>query len=310
MFDLIDVFYESPVLWALIVLIVLTGLASRYWSQAFIFPIQVKLKENGEQITKLHTVFENFGHTIHNFDGKMRKQLESVESKVSHLSADLGEARREAHDIVKHVDSLEAKTVAAAAKVDAIKNQVDEEACELKRIDDEIRGSMGMVNSTDRQIDHLEHEIHCLDYQDLHKAGDYDSRRSAIAELESADRKIERLMDETIQIEAGYRRRCASERNGATLAEEYEEHHRKLIDASQHIFYDVRKYLSRAAIRAMEVEEEQIDWSRGELFANTASDDAAKAYHQEVKDYFIKLKEAISRSLKDMAAPRIWMAIK
>jgi hypothetical protein len=270
----------------------------------------MKLRESGEQITKLHTVFENLGHTIHSVEGKMRKQLESVESKVSYLSVDLGEARREAHDIVKHVDSLEAKTVAAATDADAIKNRVDEAACALKRIDDEIKDNMGMVNSTDRQIDHVEREVHCLEYHDHYKAGDYDSRSVATAELESADRKIERLMDETIQIEAGYRRRCVSERNGATLAEEYEEHHRKLIDAAQHIFFDVKKYLSRAAIRAMEVEEEQIDWSRGELFANTASDDAAKAYHQEVKDYFIKLKEAITKSLSEMAAPRIWMAIK
>ena len=165
MFNMMDVFYEEQILWALIVMIVLTALASRYWSHTFISPIQEKLKEHGEQIAKLHKVSENLGHTVHSFEGKVQKQLDSVECAVSHLGGDVGKVRREASDLEKHVNNLEAKADVTATKIDAVKQQVDEDVCELKRIDDQIKDGMGRVNNHARQIDHLEHEVHYLEHE-------------------------------------------------------------------------------------------------------------------------------------------------
>ena len=85
------------------------------------------------------------------------------------------------------------------------------------------------------------------------------------------------------------------------LDPECEEQYRKLVDAAQNIFGDVRIHLPRAAILAMELEAEQLDWSKGELFTNTGSSEAVKAYHQQVKNYLIKLKGAISRCLHEIA---------
>ncbi len=165
MFNMMDVLYEEQVFWALIVMAVLAAIAARHWSAAFITPIQEKLKESGEQLAKLQKVSENLGHTLHNFEDKMQKQVGSFESAVSHLSCDVGKVRREATDLGSHVNNLEAKADVTAQKIDAIKRQLDDEACELKRIDDQIKDSMGKADSNARQIDHLEHEVHVLGHE-------------------------------------------------------------------------------------------------------------------------------------------------
>jgi peptidoglycan hydrolase CwlO-like protein len=158
-------FMDEEAMWFLVLMVVLAGFAARYWSNVFVSPIQEKLKESGEQFAKLQKVSENLGHTIHNFEDKMQKQLGSFESAVSHLSCDVGKVRRETQDLEKHVNNLEAKADVTAAKIDAIKHQLDDEVCELKRIDDQIKDSMGKVDSNARQIDHLEHEVHYLGHE-------------------------------------------------------------------------------------------------------------------------------------------------
>jgi outer membrane protein OmpA-like peptidoglycan-associated protein len=367
--------FNETALWGLLVMLMLTGFASRFWTTAR--SIQVKLTEGGERVAKLQGVLESVGHTVQNLGDRTQKKLESVESNVARLIGTVGEVRREAHKIEKHVDSLETKSAVVTTKVSTMKLQVDTEVDELHRIADQIMNASGSIDRTSRQVDHLEHEVHSVglvkrfadqvknklgvvdrtarqidhleheihglekahrlelqriadqlksnrggvernarhidhlehevlglhgpEKHDGYKWGDHDSRRRAIAELQSADRKIEKLMDETIQIEAGHRIIYIPERDALEMAQEYEEHHRKLIDAAQDIFRDIRKYLAPTAVQAMEAKNEQIDWSRGELFANTSSSEAARAYHQQVRDYLIKLKEAISRSLHEIA---------
>jgi hypothetical protein len=183
---------------------------------------------------------------------------------------------------------------------------------ELQRIDSRLKAGMTRVVRNTRHINDIEQglrwfELHDAEHHGHNGNGHYDGRSRAIAELESADRKIENLMDETIQIEAGYLGHYARALNSIPAlngipSQEYEEHHRKLIDTAQHIFRDVKKYLTPAAVKDMEVEGEQVDWSRGELFANPTNLEAARAYHQQVKDYFIKLKEAVTSSLHELAA--------
>jgi hypothetical protein len=362
MFELFD----DSLFGVLLVMLVLTGIAARYWNWRGPLNSSARqtLMANREQATKLQEVFEGLGHGLHNFEGKMRRQLASVEGTLARVSSDLGKVRQGAHAIEKHVGKLEVRSDVAASKLDAISHQVDVDAGALKRIGDQNRDSIGVVNINTLQIDHLEHEVHHLEHEvhvlklkridakvkssvgkvdsnarqidhieqevkgllkheltglkqelqgllrhevrglehpDHYKNGDYENRRRAIAELESANRKIENLMDETIQVEAGYQTHYSWDRNGGLNgmppAQEFEEHHRKLIDAAQHIFRDVRKHLNRAAVQDMELAAQQIDWSRGELFANPASPEVARAYHQHVKEYFISLKEAISSSL-------------
>jgi outer membrane protein OmpA-like peptidoglycan-associated protein/uncharacterized protein YoxC len=350
----VDVLRIGPLLldksaWGVIAMTILSGLAIGYWRTAR--SIKETLKKSGEQVASLHTVFENLRHASHTLEGKMQR-LESMESNVARLSGAVDTARREAHDVEKHVDSLATKSDIAATEVAAIKHRVDTGDADLKRIDDqikdttdrgdraarhikrlehdvhdresvkrtqltnnnigwalkriaaEVKSNASGIARDGRHIEHLEHEVHGFQGPKNHEGStrdDFDSRRRATAELESADRKIETLMGETIQIEAGYQNGDASASNGTQLAQQLEEHHRKLIEAAQQIFRDVRKYLGRPAIQAMEVQDEQLDWSRGELFANAASPEAAMAYHQQVKDYFIKLREVTSRRLHEIA---------
>lgn len=366
MFELFD----DSLFGLLLVMLVLTALATRFWNWNWLWSaplsasVRQKLTAHQGQAAKLQVVFEDLGHSLQSFEGKMRKQIAAVENKLKDLSGDLGKVRQETHGIEKHVGKLEVKTDIAATKLVDVKHQVDVDAgalkqigvqnkssidlvdsntfqmvhlehevhhlehaihgIKLKQMDDKVKSSLGKVNSNARQIGHIEdevkgllkhelsdlkkelhgllkHEVHGLEHPDHYKNGDYESRRRAVAELESANRKIENLMDETIQVEAGYQNHYSWDLNGGLNgtppAQEYEEHHRKLIDAAQHIFRDVRKHLNRTAIQDMELASKQIDWSRGELFANPASPEVARAYHQHVKEYFISLKEAISGSL-------------
>jgi chromosome segregation ATPase len=209
------------------------------------------------------------------------------------------------------------KVLSNSLQIDHLEHEVHD--LELRRLDDGLKSNTGRVISNTRHIGHIEHEVKSLLRNELkglrqelqaighgnghgngHSNGDYDMRRRAITELETADRKIEKLMAETIQYEAGYFGQSSWQVNGAASSQEHEEHHRKLLDTAQHIFRDVRKYLTRTAVQDMEVEGDQIDWSRGELFANPGSPEAVRAYHLQVKDYFIKLKEAISGSLHEI----------
>ena len=304
-----------------------------------------KLKEGKEHAVELQDVFGNLGHTIRNLEEKLRKQLEAVEKKAVQLTTDGKLARHAVRDAQKRAGKLAVTTDVFIARLGGVEHYVDAEISKLKQIAAQTKDNIGLTDANAEKIDHLTHEVHHLEHEahhielqqidnrfkagmtrvirELHDAGwgpdhngngnghngngHYDGRSRAIAELESADRKIENLMDETIQIEAGYLGHYSRALNSLPAlngmpSQEYEEHHRKLIDTAQHIFRDVKKYLTHNAVKDMDVEGEQVDWSRGELFANPTSLEAARAYHQQVKDYFIKLKEAITSSLHELAA--------
>lgn len=157
-----DLFNESLFL-ALIVMAALTVIASRFWRNPLTSSVKIKLKESEAQVAKLQKTAENLGRSIQNLESKMQKQLEAVEGKVAHISSDVGVAKREAHDIEKHVGTLEAKADVAVSKADAIKHQVEAEAGELKRIDDQIKDSMGKVKANAQHIKYLEDEVHDLE---------------------------------------------------------------------------------------------------------------------------------------------------
>lgn len=360
MFELLDDSFFGVIL----IMLLLTGIAARYWSQPVSASSQRRLTAHKEHTAKLHAAFEDLSRGLYGFEGKMRKQFEMLEGKLTSMSEDVDKTRRETHDIDKHVGRIEVKSAATTTKLDALKHQADLDAGELKRIgnqnqstiglvnqnaqltdhitydvhhieheaqnmklrrmDEKVKSGIGKVDSNARQIGHIEqevkgllkhelsdlkrelhgmlrNEVHGLEHPDHYRNGDYENRRKAITELESANRKIENLMDETIQVEAGYQTHYSWDwnggLNGTPPAQEYEEHHRKLIDTAQHIYRDVRRHLNRAAVQDMEAASQKIDWNRGELFANPASPEVARAYHQAVKEYFVALKSAIASSM-------------
>jgi chromosome segregation ATPase len=157
-----ELFNESLFL-VLILMLVLTGIATRFWRNPLPSSLRVKLSESEAHVAKLQKLSEGLGRTIQNLETKMQKQLDAVESKVASLSSDVGAAIRETHDIEKHVGSLEAKTDVASTKVEAIKHQVDAEVGELKRIDDQIKDNMGKGKTNALHIQYLEDEVHGLE---------------------------------------------------------------------------------------------------------------------------------------------------
>ena len=243
----------------------------------------------------------------------LRQRFDKVEIKAGVIPPKVENLKQQVDELIGKVTLIDAQNKENASQINGNTVQIDHlkhavhhieremHQHELKQLDNKLKIGLGRVVRNTRQIDHIEQEVESLirhdDYHH-HSNGDYDGRSRAIAELESADRKIENLMDETIQIEAGHMGLPRS-LNGMS-GQEFEEHHRKLIDAAQHIFRDIRKYLTRSAIQDMEVAGEQIDWTRGELFANPTSAEASRAYHQHVKEYFIKLKDAITSSLHEI----------
>jgi chromosome segregation ATPase len=153
---------SEPVVWLMIVITFLTVFVARYWSNPVTASVQQKLREAEDQVTKLQKAAESFSRTVRDIEAKFEKQLEVVSNKVAHLSGDVGEVRRETHDIDKHVDSLEAKTEVAASKVDAVMHQVDVEVSELKRIDDQVKDNLGKVKTNTLHIQYLEDEVRGL----------------------------------------------------------------------------------------------------------------------------------------------------
>jgi chromosome segregation ATPase len=153
---------NEPIVWLMIVVTVLTVFVARYWSHPVTASVQQKLREAEDQVAKLQKAAEVFGRTVREIEAKFEKQIETISGKVAHLSGDVGEVRREAHDIDKHVDSLEMKTDVAATKVEAVKHQVDVEVGELKRIDDQVKDSLGKVKTNALHIQYLEDEVRGL----------------------------------------------------------------------------------------------------------------------------------------------------
>lgn len=331
---------SETTLWGLVAMLLLTGFASRFWMTARAF--EGRARENGNRAAKLQGVFETLNHTVQNLGGLMQQRFAAIEGHTTQLIGTTARIRHDTRDVEKHVDKLEVTKTGVTTKVASVKEQVEMEAAALQRIADQVKQDVDNIVQKERQVDHLENEVHNigmvnrianqvkskmavvdrnarqLDHieQELlalhspaklngnghgHKwHGDHDHRHRALVELQSADRKIEKLMEETIQIEAGQRIIYVPERDAVEMAKEFEEHHRKLIEQAQDIFADVRKYLNHAAVQLMEAKNDQIDWSRGELFSNTGSSDAAKAYHQQIREYLVKLKEVISRCLHEM----------
>jgi chromosome segregation ATPase len=165
MFEILN----EPLLWLMIVLTVFTGVAVRYWSNPLTEMVQEKLKSSDEQIAKLQKLSESLALTVHDLETRLQKQFDAVESKVTHLTGDVGNVIRETHDLDKHVGTLEVKADAAASKVDTIMHHVDVEVGELKRIDDQVKDSLGKVKTNAHHIQYLEDEVRSL-VRELHVA--------------------------------------------------------------------------------------------------------------------------------------------
>jgi hypothetical protein len=278
-------------------------------------------KQIGAVDTKLGLLTRDVGsisrdaHEIEAHLVKLEVKTGVAETKLStmqhQVDVDAGALKRIEDQIKNNSGAVENNT----RQIDYLEHEVHD--LEMLQIDDKIETNTGRVKNNARQIQHIEYEVKSLLRNELkglrnelrglehnghYENGSYESRRRAIHELENADRRIEKLMDDTIQFEASYQGHPAWQSNGSPSAQEHEEHHSKLIDAAQHIFRDIKKYLTRNAVQDMEVEAEQVNWSRGELFANPSSPEAVRAYHLQVKDYFIKLKDAIARTLHEITA--------
>lgn len=217
--------------------------------------------------------------------GELKRISDQVNSTLSNLDRNTRQIDHLEHE-VHNLGML--KQIA-----DQVSSRMSGVGQEMRRIAAQVKQSTNGSGRNGLYLGHVEDGARGVEH--------HEARRKAIAELKAADRKIEHLMDDTIQTEAVYRTNFGSQLDDLELAQEYEEHHRKLIEAAQQIYGAVHKYLVPTAVEAMEAENEQVDWNRGELFANTASLDAARAYHQQVKDYFIKLKDAITKSLHERA---------
>ena len=235
------------------------------------------------------------------------QQIEALEHEVRSLE------RKRLHYHINSSIGLVTNTSRQLSQIErevqALKGLENSHGVDLKRIDSEIKNSIAKVNHNALQINHLEREVHVLEnHDDLKnghsgsKNGTYQARLKAEAELNSAYRKIEKLMDETISVEIGCQVLYTSERQGLIVAQDIEEHYRKLMELAAYIFNDVRKYFAPCTIQAMELEAEQLEWSRGELFTNAGNPETARAYHQQVKAYLIKLKESITKSRQSIAA--------
>lgn len=244
-------------------------------------------------------------HDVETHACKLESKATAAQAKVqtvkTRIEAEVGELRRIGAEVkgalgniernTRLIDQLEhevhtVETLRRMAR--QVMFKVNGVGFELKRIAAQVRNQHNGAEHTPLSIDHVTNG---------HAGSKEEYRRRAITELTAADRRIEKLMDDTIQTEAGYQTIFGSQFVRNELALEVEEHHRKLIDTAQSIFRDVRAFLAPASVQVMEALNEQIDWCRGELFANPSSMEAAKTYHAEVKDYSIKLKEAINKSL-------------
>jgi methyl-accepting chemotaxis protein len=156
-----DLFNE--LVWFLIVMVALVFIAAKYWTNPLTSSVREKLRQSEAQVTKLKKLSETMAQTIHDLDSKLQKQLESVEGKVTHLGTEVGEIRREARDIDKHVDTLETKTTVAVSKVQTILHQVDTDVGELKRMDDQIKDNIGKAKSNAIHIRDLEDEVRVIE---------------------------------------------------------------------------------------------------------------------------------------------------
>jgi chromosome segregation ATPase len=162
MFDLMGALLFESSTWVLIAMVIVAGLAIGYWRTAR--SVKETVKKSGAQLASLQTMSERLGHTSRNLEGKMQR-LESMESNVALLSGAVGDARREAHDVEKHVDSLATKSDIAATEVEAIRHRVDAGVSDLKRIDDEIKDKQGRSDRNARHIKRLEHDVHAMNQQ-------------------------------------------------------------------------------------------------------------------------------------------------
>lgn len=251
----------------------------------------IELKRIDERIGECVGKIRNYGQQI---DG-LEREVRSLEMKRVHYqlknSIGLGNANaRQISMIERNVQTL-----------NGIENS---NRNDLKRIDSEVKKSIAQVNHAALQITHLEKEVQVLEsHEELKnghgesKNGVFKTRVKAETELKSAYRKIEKLMDETISLEIGCQMVYSSERQSLIVAQENDEHYRKLIEMAEEVFDHVKKYFPSAIVQCMNLEGEQLEWCRAELFANASNPEAAKAYHQQVKMYLIKLKDSISKAI-------------
>lgn len=338
-----------------------------------------RVKEVALRVASLQGSSADLALGVQGLDAGMRMRFDAVEGHISRLGAAIGEVRRETHFVEKQVSKLEAKADIATHKVEAVAQQVQAEAVELKRIDERIGQCVGKIKTYGQQIDRLEREVRSLELKRVHyqlknsiglgnanarqisliernvqtlngiensnkndlkridsevkksiarvnhnavqithlerevqvlesheefkngngesKNGALKTRAKAEAELKSAYRKIEKLMDETISLEIGCQMVYSSERQSLIVAQENDEHYRKLIEMTEEVFDHVKKYFPPAIVQCMNLEGEQLEWCRAELFANASNPEAAKAYHQQVKMFLIKLKDSISKAI-------------
>lgn len=284
-----------------------------------------------KQVDKLESKAETTAHKVEAVAQQVHAEtleLKRIEEKIGENSSKIKRYAQQIEGLEREVRSLELKRVSYQVKnsmglVSANSRQIDliernvqtlngmgnSHKVDLKRIDSEVKKSLEKVHHNALQITHLEREVHVLeDGYDEHKSGHFERKNSVFkghgkidTELKGAYRKIEKLMDETISLEIGCQMIYSSERQSMSMAQENDEHYRKLIEQAEEIFGDVRKYFPPAIVQCMELESDQLEWCRAELFANTANAEAARAYHQQVKVYLIKLKESISKGLHAIA---------
>lgn len=151
-------------LFVIVLMVLIAFIAAWYWSKPNSgLARRWRLRGNEVQLVALKKPPENPNHMIADLDGKLSKQIDALNARLTQLGTDLSEIRRTTVGIDKHVDALESKSETVITKVDAVGHQVDMDVGELKRIDEHVKDSIGRAKGHALQIQNLEDEVRALE---------------------------------------------------------------------------------------------------------------------------------------------------
>lgn len=176
---------------AMVVVFVLTIAFIWAWNNWLSADLQEMLQDFARRVTGIERTSLSLAKGFRDVDASFRARLDRFEASLKKLNGVLGDVRREAHTIEKHVDKLDTKTTVATSKVDEVDKQVSSEACEIKRIDDKIQTTTTKINCYQRQIQDLEHEVHALELRRVNH-----QLKASMGLLSSTTRKVHSIGQE------------------------------------------------------------------------------------------------------------------
>ena len=163
--DLLFELLGSSVLWLLLAIIVLTPFVYRFWRRFYAVSIRYRLRDLSDQLAKVETENTALAKNIEDMKSTLQRRLDADEGNLAVLSGNVTEVRRETDNIEKHIDDLEKMTGDTTTRIEGIKQLVDSELDEIKRIEVQVIDSVSKVDRNTHQIKKLKKEFHEIEHQ-------------------------------------------------------------------------------------------------------------------------------------------------